>query len=103
MHKLGKSIQSTLVPKSGGASIDLGTQSSWDFESQVWFPVNANLREGDTVTTRCVWENTTDRMVRFGEKTSDEMCYSFTMYYPRVTAPLWTWALPTGEVKCDAR
>ncbi len=103
MHKLGKSIQTTLVPKGGGASTDLGTQSSWDFESQVWFPVNANLREGDTVTTRCVWENSTDRMVRFGEKTSDEMCYSFTMYYPRVTAPLWTWALPTGELKCDAK
>ncbi len=103
MHQLGKSIQTTLHPKGGGSSIDLGTQPAWSFDSQVWFPLNGTIQEGDTVTTRCVWENSTERGVRFGERTSDEMCYSFTMYYPRVTAPLWTWALPSSDVKCTQK
>ena len=103
MHQLGKSIQTTLVPKGTAESVDLGTQQTWSFDTQVWFPLNAAIHEGDTVTTRCVWENSTSQAVRFGERTSDEMCYSFTMYYPRVTAPLWTWALPSSDVKCEQK
>ncbi|MGZ5966039.1 MAG: monooxygenase [Polyangiales bacterium] len=45
--------------------------------------------------TRCVWENTTDNDVSFGENTEDEMCFSFTLYYPKVKADPWIWSLPS--------
>jgi hypothetical protein len=30
-----------------------------------------------------VWQNPGDLPVKQGENTEDEMCYSFTMYYPK--------------------
>ena len=73
------------------AEADLGGRPTWDFQSQFYQPVSADLAPGDVVRTRCVWNNDGDTMVHFGETTEDEMCFSFTMYWPRVTAPQWTW------------
>jgi hypothetical protein len=93
-----------------GASTDLGTITGWRFDSQAWLGIKgapadtgAIARTGDVIKTRCEWKNTTGANVKFGEKTADEMCYSFTIYYPKVKAPagLWSWALPAATSQCQ--
>ena len=101
MHLLGTSI-STVVQTPDGETIgDLGAQPKWDFGNQTWLPIDFVLRPGDVVKTRCAWRNTTDSYVTFGEKTTDEMCYSFVMYYPRIEHPAWSWASPAVSSVCS--
>ncbi|MGZ3456650.1 MAG: monooxygenase [Polyangiales bacterium] len=96
MHQLGKSIVTTVMPGGDGAPIDLGTDHAFDFGSQFFTPLSdVVINPGDVVKTRCVWENTTDNDVSFGENTEDEMCFSFTLYYPKVKADPWIWSLPS--------
>ncbi len=94
MHQIGTAMSTTLKPGAGGALVDLGTQPSFDFNTQAYLPISATTAAGDVIRTRCSWSNTTGAEVRFGEKTADEMCYSFTMYYPRIRSELWSWAAP---------
>ncbi|WP_394828400.1 hypothetical protein [Pendulispora albinea] len=103
MHKLGTTLVNTLHPAGAGAKpVDLGTQSAWDFNNQPWYPIDATLRAGDVIKTRCAWINPTQSPVTFGENTEDEMCYAFTVYYPKITAPTWSWALPAASSTCTA-
>ena len=94
MHKLGVAMTSTLTPAGSSTPLDLGTMPNFDFNTQQWLPLDVTSAEGDTIRTKCSWKNTTGEEVKFGEKTSDEMCYSFTMYYPRISSPIWSWATP---------
>jgi hypothetical protein len=96
MHKLGVRMSTILTPKAGGDPVDLGTTPSFSFDTQTWYPLGdrAVSAAGDVITTTCGWTNTTGAEVNFGEKTSDEMCYSFTMYWPRITYPGWSWVAP---------
>jgi hypothetical protein len=100
MHQLGRSISTTAFPAAGG-SVDLGTQPHWSFGSQGWIPIADVLLPGDVVETRCAWTNTTDQTVTFGETSADEMCFSFTMYWPKITNPAWSWALPALYSTCQ--
>jgi cytochrome c551/c552 len=83
MHKLGTSISTTVTPKLSTTDVDLGTAKNFSFDAQAWVPVDHLLVTGDTVKTRCVWQNPTNVNVKQGENTEDEMCFSFTMYYPK--------------------
>ncbi len=100
MHELGTAIETKLYKGGTGAPIDLGTVPNWDFNTQYWQPLDANIKSGDVVKTRCAWKNTTDTDVGFGENTEDEMCYSFTLYYPRIESNLWSWTLPAYSANC---
>ena len=100
MHELGSAIETRLTKAAGGAEVDLGSVPRWDFNTQFWLPISATLDANDVVKTRCAWKNSTDRDVKFGENTEDEMCYSFTMYYPRIDTALWTWAVPALGSQC---
>ena len=94
MHQRGKKIQTTLLRKAGGTA-DLGTDLAFDFNNQYFAPLgDVLIKPGDTIKTNCVWENTGGTTVKFGENTDDEMCYSFTMYYPKVKSALWSWMAP---------
>jgi len=101
MHELG-TIISTSDDGSGGngPSTPMGSQPTWNFQDQIWFPINATVNTGDVIKTRCAWDNTTDSPVGFGQNTEDEMCYSFTMYYPKITSSLWLWPLPAATSSC---
>ena len=99
MHELGRSIETTAFP-AGGGSVDLGGQPDWNFGEQGWIPISDVLAPGDVVETRCTWVNTTDETVGFGETSANEMCFSFTMYYPKITDPSWNWALPALYAVC---
>jgi len=99
MHQLGKKIATTLH-RADGTTADLGADPAFDFGNQVFAPLaDTVIKPGDTVKTNCVWENPTTRTVEYGENTDDEMCYSFTMYYPKITSSLWRWGTPAGLAK----
>jgi hypothetical protein len=97
MHKLGKSIATNLFPGGTGAPIHLGEDPAFDFNNQFFEPLpDTVIKPGDRIDTRCIWDNTTDSTVSWGEYTEDEMCYSFTMYYPRIAGVggAWSWQAP---------
>lgn len=105
MHQLGTEMSTELLAGGpSGAATDLGTIKSWDFNTQAWLPIGgpagAVTKTGDVIRTRCMWSNTTGGPVKFGEKTADEMCYSFTAYYPKIASPVWSWALPSVTSQC---
>ncbi|EYF02478.1 monooxygenase [Chondromyces apiculatus] len=100
MHKLGTHISTTLTPEGGGTAVDLGTADPWNFDLQEWTSVRTTLKPGDHVETRCAWANPTPQQVTFGEDTSDEMCFGFVMYYPRIEHPQWVWGLPAVMSSC---
>jgi hypothetical protein len=83
MHTIGASI-STEVRPSATDRASLGDVPAWDFNAQYWKPIDVAVRPGDTVRTHCAWSNRTDSPVTFGERTEDEMCFGFTMYYPKI-------------------
>jgi hypothetical protein len=102
MHQLGTAISTVKVDANGAAGAPLGAQLRWDFQNQVYMPIDATIAGGDTVRTRCAWENPGDTAVTFGERTEDEMCFSFTMFWPRVDDPSWHWMTPTQLSRCAA-
>lgn len=53
----------------------------FDFQFQRSYPAKAILMPGDSVKTTCTYNAPTS----FGEGTNDEMCYLFTMYYPKLS------------------
>jgi cytochrome c551/c552 len=103
MHKLGKALSTTLHKADGSPDVDLGTANPWNFQSQVWTMLgdNAVLKPGDKVSTRCAWDNPTSSDVHFGETTSDEMCFGFLMYYPRIAVQGWQWGAPAAGSTCQ--
>jgi hypothetical protein len=99
MHNIGTSISTTLVPLTG-APVDMGTVPTWDFSNEYWLPLaNVKAELGDRIRTVCSWENKGNRPVSFGSSTADEMCYSFTMYYPRISEA-FQWGLPANAAQC---
>lgn len=108
MHKLGTEMSTELLAGGpSGPATDLGTIKGWSFNTQAWLPIagdgsggGALVKAGDVIRTRCVWNNTTGAEVKFGENTADEMCYSFTAYYPRIDSPIWSWAAPAITSQC---
>jgi hypothetical protein len=101
MHQLGQQITTTQFPGGTGADVDLGSQQVWDFQNQVIVPVHATLSPGDRIQTRCRWKNPGDQSVSFGPTTEDEMCFSYTMYYPRFSFDGWSYITPATQSKCS--
>ncbi len=97
MHQLGTTIATTASGQSG--NLDLGAVNNWSFTNQLWSPMSATVHGGDVIHTRCAWNNPTSADVSFGEFTQDEMCYSFTMYWPATDA-FHLWALPAARSTC---
>ncbi len=102
MHKLGTVMSTVNHPASGGADVDLGTADPWNFQSQAWTMLDESvtLKAGDKVSARCAWDNPTNKDVHFGETTSDEMCFGFLMYYPRIQTSGWQWGAPAAASSC---
>lgn len=99
MHKLGTSMSTTLE-RSGDPPVDLGTVNAWSFDNQAWLAIDGETKSGDVIRTKCTWTNDTGAPVGFGEKTAEEMCYSFTLYYPKVASGVWSWAAPAYASSC---
>jgi hypothetical protein len=101
MHNYGHVLANTLVPSGSGAPVALGVQPNWNVNNQTWFDVGATVHSGDRMSTRCEWANTTDTTVSFGDSSLDEMCYAFSMYYPRIASSSWSWAAPSSASVCS--
>ncbi len=100
MHNLGTSIGMSLTHTSNTrATQSLGSLATWDFQNQPWLSVDAVGVEKDVINTHCAYSNPSDQPVRFGENTADEMCYLFTMYYPR--DPELAWVSPALLATCE--
>lgn len=41
------------------------------------------INAGDTITTTCTFDNTTNSAISFGENTDDEMCFFYTTAWPK--------------------
>lgn len=53
----------------------------FDFQFQHSYNANAILMPGDSIKTTCTY----NAPANFGEGTNDEMCYLFTLYYPKLS------------------
>ena len=85
MHQIGSHLSASVHR---GKWDEVGTcmvDVPWDFDDQrgYRFVDPIQLTPGDRIETSCVFDNSgNDYDVRFGEGTSDEMCFDFLMYYP---------------------
>jgi hypothetical protein len=81
-HRLAHHMSFSVQKKSGERIVMF--DSSFDFEEQQVYPLSptVTLETGDKVITTCSYDNTSDRAVKFGEDTDDEMCFNFASYYP---------------------
>ena len=78
MHQLGRNIQ-VEVEHGDGTTSCLVDIPAWDFNwQQLYFLTNPlNVEQGDVARLRCVWDNTLDSTVTWGEDTGSEMCISY--------------------------
>ncbi|APR76684.1 Hypothetical protein A7982_02031 [Minicystis rosea] len=97
MHRLGTRISTVL--SAGGEELDLGERSPYQSGNQYWSPINATAHTGNRITTRCTWKNDRPFDVGFGESDNDEMCWSFTLYYPKAPAS-FEWTHPALSSVC---
>lgn len=80
MHRLGRHVKMT-VERANGKS-EVLHDGTFEFESQGYFEKDMVLQPGDKVRTKCDYMNDTTGTVTLGEKTTNEMCYMFTLAYP---------------------
>jgi hypothetical protein len=83
MHKLGVHAKLEYKPASGQSMVL--QDAAFDFNNQLAYTLSPDLvvSSGDTFTTSCTYNNTTDATVMFGQNTENEMCFNFIMYWPK--------------------
>jgi hypothetical protein len=79
MHFLGINMKSEVTH--AGATTEVFNKP-FDFSHQVHYAASVDLAPGDTITSTCTFNNTTDANVAFGPSTTQEMCYQFAFSYP---------------------
>jgi hypothetical protein len=80
MHKLGRRMHAEVHHPDG--SVNPLFDHPFDFNSQIQYDTPYILKQGDSISTTCTYENGTGAPVSFGESTSQEMCFNFTVGYP---------------------
>jgi hypothetical protein len=85
MHNLGRNMRST-VRRSNGM-MEAVFDKPFQFDHQYYYSLAPQivLAPGESITTTCTFDNDTDAAVQFGESTTEEMCYQFTVAYPART------------------
>jgi hypothetical protein len=80
MHKLGTHLKSVVQRAAGGQ--DVMYDGDFSFQFQVLHDSPLLLQPGDSVTTTCSYQNSTDVAAAFGQSTDKEMCFNFTYAWP---------------------
>ena len=82
MHQLGRHMK-TVVSRVDGKQ-EVVFDKPFDFNSQIHYPLDPMivLQPGDSITSTCSFENTTNAPVPYGSSSDQEMCYQFTFAYP---------------------
>jgi mono/diheme cytochrome c family protein len=90
MHTRGKTVKVELVPPPGVASPNtcLVNIPRWNFQWQQFYFFTSRtglpLAQNWSFKLTCTWDNPTDKTVRWGEGTDDEMCLAFVYVTGRV-------------------
>lgn len=80
MHLIGSNMKTDLI--SGGNKRTI-FDMPFKFDYQVGYEIPpATVMPGETLETTCSFFNDTGANVAFGESTTSEMCYQFTLTYP---------------------
>jgi cytochrome c5 len=77
MHKTGRHMKAVINRK--GGTTEILHDKPFDFDYQDSYLKDVTLMPGDTITTTCTFS----QPMAFGEGTDAEMCYLFTMAYPK--------------------
>jgi Copper type II ascorbate-dependent monooxygenase, C-terminal domain len=77
MHTKGIHMKGVINRAAGGQ--ETLHDAPFSFNDQTWYQKDVWLEAGDTVTTTCTWSEP----AVWGQATSDEMCYLFTVAYPK--------------------
>lgn len=83
-HKYASHMKFT-VTKKDGTEIVMHDEP-WVYGEQGTYPLPGGeilIETGDKVTTVCSYTNMTNRDIRIGSSTEDEMCFNFALYYPK--------------------
>lgn len=81
MHEIGSEFHETII-RQDGTEESLIDITGFSFENQPFYDYNIELKAGDKIRTTCLYDNQTDRAVRGGFRTEDEMCFDFMFVTP---------------------
>jgi hypothetical protein len=82
MHVRGRAMK-TVLQHSGSADLTVTDRPNYSFGSQFLESANFQFSGGDTLVQTCTWDTTgASGPVKFGEATSDEMCFNFLYMWP---------------------
>jgi hypothetical protein len=79
MHTKGTHMKAEITRANGMK--EMLHDAPFDFQYQHSYDANTMIMPGDSITTTCTYSSPTS----FGEGTNDEMCYLFTLYYPKLS------------------
>jgi len=81
MHTIGIHMKSEVMHAGQSQTI---FDQPFVFDSQVNYMLHPayQFQPGDSITSTCTFNNTTAGVVDFGQSTTSEMCYQFTIAYP---------------------
>jgi hypothetical protein len=81
MHKHARRMRVTIQRKQGAS--ELVHDEPFDFQNQLYYlQHDIVLHPGDSLETRCYYQNSSNQRVGFGESTQQEMCYAFVTAWP---------------------
>jgi hypothetical protein len=79
MHKAGAHMKTVINRPSGP---EILVDKPFKFEEQRSYDTPAIVKRGETLTTTCTFNNTTNAALTFGTVSELEMCYNFVVAYP---------------------
>lgn len=77
MHLKGRHMKAVMVRANG--TRETIHDAPFDFDNQTWYPAKWVMNRGDKIETECTFSSRSS----FGKATTDEMCYLFTVAYPK--------------------
>ncbi|MEE2786712.1 MAG: hypothetical protein VX589_05185 [Myxococcota bacterium] len=83
MHDAGTGF-SQVIEHDDDTETDIINIFGWDFDAQYIYDTPVALPRGTVVRTTCTYRNATERTIRFGENTRDEMCFNFSYISPPI-------------------
>jgi hypothetical protein len=80
-HRLGTYANIEIVRPDGVTRDKVYENSDWEHPWTYWPKPAIRLAAGQKMRITCTWHNTDGHDVRFGPKTTDEMCFILGFYY----------------------
>ena len=82
MHRRGVGYRATVVSADGGRD-EIYTSDTWEDVPVEKFEPNVDVATGSRIEWRCAYQNSEERDVYQGPRSTDEMCMLIGSYYPR--------------------